>query len=42
VIDQFMTWVQGVSPTAIGVAMCAVIAAYLVYHRYRNRAYKSL
>jgi hypothetical protein len=41
-MNEFMTWVQSVSPMTLGIAMCAVIAAYLVYQRYRNRGYKSL
>ena len=41
-IHQLMTWVQTLPTMANGIAMCLVIAAYLVYRRYTRRPYKSL
>jgi len=41
-IHELLTWVQSVPPMTMGIAMCAVIVAYLVYRRHRNREYKSL
>jgi len=34
-ISEVMNWVF---PTVTGIAMCAIIAAYLVYRRHQNAA----